>query len=201
MLIQQLLMEKVPALISTVKSAFKKRFYKKIKLFLSSQKSFEQFLMGFSQKSSATTFKSLRFSSKKSLIHILSIFILLFLLKVFWWQKQWQWWRRRGSVDSGRRRRVLSNYSALSLYSGNKGKTKPHDASNTREQFESSVGTGCLWQLASQSPQRRRVIAFGKLVPAVVVAELGIKDDCLDLQSKGGKIGNLRLECSCMARH
>ena len=99
-----------------------------------------------------------------------------------------------GSVDSGRRRRVLSNYSALSLYSGNKGKTKPHDASNTREQFESSVGTGCLWQLASQSPQRRRVIAFGKLVPAVVLAELGIKDDCLDLQSKGGKIGNLRLE-------
>ena len=29
MLIQQLLMEKVSALISTVKSAFKKRFYKK----------------------------------------------------------------------------------------------------------------------------------------------------------------------------
>ena len=96
-----------------------------------------------------------------------------------------------GSVDSGRRRRVLSNYSALSLYSSNKGKTKPHDASNTREQFESSLRTGFDGSL---SLNRRRVIAFGKLVPAVVVAELGIKDDCLDLQSKGGKIGNLRLE-------
>ena len=49
----------------------------------------------------------------------------------------------------------------LILLIGNKGNTKPHDASNTREQFESSVGTGCLWQLASQSPQRQRVIAAG----------------------------------------
>ena len=36
-------------------------------------------------------------------------------------------------------------------------------------------------------------------MPAVALAELGIKDDCLDLHSKGGKIGtlmeNLRLEC------
>ena len=59
-----------------------------------------------------------------------------------------------------RRRRVLSNYSALSLYNGNKGKTKPHDASNTREQFESSLRTGFADSL---SLNRRRVIAFGKL--------------------------------------
>ena len=98
-------------------------------------------------------------------------------------QKQrWLLWRCRRAPRSipARRRRVLSNYSALSLYNGNKGKTKPHDASNTREQFESSRRNRFRGSL---SLNRRRVIAFGKLGSGG-----GIKDDCANLQLKGGKM-------------
>ena len=103
-------------------------------------------------------------------------------------------WRQHGSAPRraprrsipARRRRVLSNYSALSLYNGNKGKTKPHDASNTREQFESSRRNRFgRRQFVSQSSLR--VIAFGKLATGGCRGG-GIKDDCANLQLKGGKI-------------
>ena len=81
-----------------------------------------------------------------------------------------------------RRRRVLSNYSALSLYNGNKGKTKPHDASNTREQFESSLRTGFRRQFVSQSATSNCFWQIGHW------QQRGIKDDCANLQLKGGKI-------------
>ena len=100
-------------------------------------------------------------------------------------QKQrWLLWRCRRAPRSipARRRRVLSNYSALSLYNGNKGKTKPHDASNTREQFESSLGTGFYGSL-SLNPRLATSNCFWQ-----IGRRRGIKDDCFNLQLKRGKI-------------
>ena len=118
--------------------------------------------------------------SRKSLSHILSIFILLSSSVLV--AKVVAVVAAAGSVDSGRRRRVLSNYSALSLYSGNKGKTKPHDASNTREQFESSLGTGFYGSL-SLNPRLATSNCFWQ-----IGRRRGIKDDCFNLQLKRGKI-------------